>query len=100
LVCRLVSERSDAVNRYSSATRMTAARKLNPRLGIKPRYFGQGGGGTAVPTTTIERLWRTLVPGAGSGDAQDILAELDREEGSRVLDPVVVATAGRAPKIA
>jgi (1->4)-alpha-D-glucan 1-alpha-D-glucosylmutase len=78
---------------------MTGARELNRRLGIKARYFGQVGGGTAVPTTTIERLWRTLVPGAGSGDARDILAELDREEGSRVLDPVVVATAGRSLKI-
>src|SRR5260370_20434242 len=99
LVCRLVSERGDAVNRDSSGTRMTGARELNRRLGIKARYFGQAGGGAAVLTTTIERLCRTLVPGAGSGDARAILAELDREEGSRVLDPVVVATAGRSLKI-
>lgn len=72
---------------------------LNRRLGIEAGYIGHTGKRQASPAATIEALWRTLMPGDGPAEPRRLLAELDAEEAGRVLEPVVVATAGRPVRV-
>ena len=73
---------------------MSDAAALNRRLGIELGYVDQVGKRKSIPAATVEQLWRTLLPGEGGVEPRRLLAELDAEEAGRIVEPVVVATAG------
>src|SRR5439155_10493508 len=79
---------------------MTAERALYRRLGIEAGHGEQVDGGKTVPAATMDRLRRTLVPEADSADAAEALAALDRVARSRMLDPAIVAPAGKTLEVA
>ncbi|HXU57654.1 MAG TPA: 4-alpha-glucanotransferase, partial [Verrucomicrobiae bacterium] len=73
---------------------MSDAAALNRRLGIELGYVDRVGKRKSIPAATMEQLWRTLLPGDGGVEPRRLLAELDAEDAARIVEPVVVATAG------